>query len=206
MRVVITLRADFYHRPLQYPDFGDLLRRQMETVLPLSASELERAIVRPAERIGLRFEDGLVPIVFEDVHYQPGALPLMQYALTELFDRREEQLLTRSAYETMGGTMGALAGRAENLYQELDAGGQEVTRQLFLRLATVEQSGDGGEMLPVTRRRVTRSEYLAKCPGGRQSCRVPSRLDIERRVRFGDLSPARRGRMVQSRGTTQILR
>ena len=161
MRVVITLRADFYHRPLQYPQFGELVRRQMETVLPLSASELERVIVGPAERIGMRFEEGLVPTIFEDVHYQPGALPLMQYALTELFDRREEQLLTCNAYDALGGTMGALTGRAESLFQELDAEGQETTRQLFLRLTTIERSGDSGQMVPVTRRRVTRSELRA---------------------------------------------
>ena len=46
VRVVITLRADFYDRPLQYPDFGELVRSRMETVLPLSADELESAIVR----------------------------------------------------------------------------------------------------------------------------------------------------------------
>ena len=48
VRVIITLRADFYDRPLRYPEFGELLRSRMETVLPLSAPELERAISKPA--------------------------------------------------------------------------------------------------------------------------------------------------------------
>ncbi len=53
VRVIITLRADFYDRPLHYPDFGELVRSRMETLLPLSAQELERAISKPAERAGI---------------------------------------------------------------------------------------------------------------------------------------------------------
>ena len=49
VRVIITLRADFYDRPLQYPTFGELVRSRMETVLPLNAGELEQAITGPAQ-------------------------------------------------------------------------------------------------------------------------------------------------------------
>jgi DNA-binding CsgD family transcriptional regulator/energy-coupling factor transporter ATP-binding protein EcfA2 len=61
VRVVITLRADYYDRPLNYADFGQLVQNRTETVLPLSAEELERAIAQPAKRVGLKFEEGLVP-------------------------------------------------------------------------------------------------------------------------------------------------
>jgi hypothetical protein len=50
VRIVVTLRADFYDRPLMYPDYGELMRARMETVLPLSAKELESVIVNPAKR------------------------------------------------------------------------------------------------------------------------------------------------------------
>ena len=53
VRVVVTLRADFYDRPLHYSDFGQLVRDRMETILPLSAEELERAIRRPADLVGM---------------------------------------------------------------------------------------------------------------------------------------------------------
>jgi hypothetical protein len=89
VRVVITLRADFYDRPLHYPEFGELVRNRMETILPLSAEELEAAITKPAERVGVSFESGLVAAITAEVHYQAGALPLLQYALTELFEQRE---------------------------------------------------------------------------------------------------------------------
>jgi serine/threonine protein kinase len=113
VRIVLTLRADFYDRPLHYPEFGNLIRNHIETVLPLTAGELERVIMQPAEQVGVSFEPGLVPTIIDDVLYQPGALPLLQYALTELFEGRDERTLTHAAYETIGGTAGALARRAE---------------------------------------------------------------------------------------------
>jgi DNA-binding CsgD family transcriptional regulator len=75
VRVVLTLRADYYDRPLHYPEFGQLLRGHMETVMPLKAEELERAIARPAEALGVGYEPGLVSAIIDDVLYQPGALP-----------------------------------------------------------------------------------------------------------------------------------
>jgi len=155
VRVVITLRADFYDRPLRYPEFGDLVRSRMETILPLSAKEMEQAIAGPVDRVGVAFEDGLIAQIIEEMHYQTGALPLLQYALTELFERRQGRLLTHTAYQEMGGAVGALAQRAEALYREFDPDGHEAIRQMFLRLVTL---GEGTED---TRRRVHRSELMA---------------------------------------------
>ncbi|HET9587274.1 MAG TPA: PQQ-binding-like beta-propeller repeat protein, partial [Anaerolineales bacterium] len=158
VRIIINLRADFYDRPLHYPEFGRLIRNRLETVLPLSAEELERAILHPAEQVGVSFEPGLVPTIIDDVLYQPGALPLLQYALTELFEAREGRTLTRAAYETIGGTAGALARRAEELYHEQESEGQEAIRQMFLRLVALE---DDSTASPATRQRVPRSELSA---------------------------------------------
>ncbi len=158
VRVVVTMRADFYDRPLHYPEFGELLRANMETILPLSARGLTRAIQRPSELVGVDFEEGLVPTIVEEIHYQAGALPLLQYALTELFERRQGRTLTRQAYQEMGGTVGALAKRAEEIYRELSVEMQEALRQMFLRLVTL------GEGVEDTRRRVPRSELLAISP------------------------------------------
>lgn len=152
VRLVITLRADFYDRPLHYPQFGELVRNRLETLMPLSAEEIEQAIVGPAERVGVSFEQGLVTTIIGDVNYQPGALPLLQYALTELFEHRQGRVLTRAAYEGIGGTVKALTNRAEEIYSKLTSVETELTRQVFLRLVTL---GDGVEY---TRRRVSRSE------------------------------------------------
>ncbi|MFN8372307.1 MAG: protein kinase [Anaerolineae bacterium] len=154
LRVIVTLRADFYDRPLLYPELGELVRKHTEVVLPLNVDELEQAIRHPAERLGLQVEGALVKEIIADVRDQPGALPLLQYALTELFERRDGRRLTLKAYHEIGGTLGALARRADQLYNELDERGQDIARQLFLRLVTL---GEGAED---TRRRVLQSELL----------------------------------------------
>src|SRR5436190_6449033 len=87
--VMVTLRADFYDLPLLYPQFGKLVGRATQVVLPLKGGELEQAIVGPALRAGLALEAGLLAQIIADVNEQPGALPLLQYALTDLFDLRE---------------------------------------------------------------------------------------------------------------------
>jgi WD40 repeat protein/serine/threonine protein kinase len=158
VRIIITLRADFYDRPLYYPEFGKLVRNHIETVLPLSAEELEQAIMRPSEQVGVAFEPGLVATFIDDVLYQPGALPLLQYALTELFEDRDGRTLTRAAYEAIGGAAGALARRAEELYYEQESAGQEAIRQMFLRLVALD--GDSNSS-PATRQRVPRSELIS---------------------------------------------
>ncbi len=155
LRVIITLRADFYDKPLNYARFGELMRQRTEVILPLNTEELERAISAPAKRANLVLEDGLVTNIVADVNNQPGALPLLQYALTELFERRNGLMLTNEAYNEIGGTMGALARRADELYEGLGDEGQTLAKQLFLRLVTL---GEGTED---TRRRVLQSELLS---------------------------------------------
>ncbi|MFN8564802.1 MAG: protein kinase [Anaerolineae bacterium] len=160
VRIVITLRADFYDRPLRYPEFSELILARMVTILPLTADEMERAIAHPAEQAGVSFEPGLVASIIADVNYQPGALPLLQFTLTELFNHRTDRLLTRDAYEGIGGVIGALTKQADVIYQALSREGQEAARQMFLRLVTL---GEGTED---TRRRVPMSELAAITPDG----------------------------------------
>jgi DNA-binding SARP family transcriptional activator/WD40 repeat protein len=155
VRVVATLRADFYDQPLRYPRIGQLMGTTTEVVSPLTPEELERAIVRPAERSGLKVESALVPQIAADVAERPGALPLVQYALTELYDRREDGRLTLDGYREIGGVGGALAASAEHLYATRHPVGREAVRQLFLRLVTL------GKGTADTRLRVPLSELSA---------------------------------------------
>jgi DNA-binding SARP family transcriptional activator/WD40 repeat protein len=152
VRVVVTLRADFFDRPLDYPAFGTLLKEGLVTVTSLDEEALALAIGRPARGVGLELEPGLIGEIINDVHDEPGSLPLLQYALTELFSRRRGLTLTIDGYRESGGVTGALATRAEELYRGLPESGQEAARQVFLRLVTV------GEETDDTRRRVRQSE------------------------------------------------
>ena len=82
------------------------MRQRTAVVLPLAADELERAIVRPAQRVGVTMEAELVAAIVKDVGEQPGTLPLLQYAMTELFERRVGKLLTLEAYRAEWGSAG----------------------------------------------------------------------------------------------------
>ena len=188
LRLIITLRADFYDRPLLYPAFGELMREGTEVVLPLDDGELRRAIVTPAEHAGVVPELALVEAILADVRAQPGALPLLQYTLTELFEHRQGLIMTLAAYRASEGISGALARRADAIYDGLDAIGQAAARQLFLRLVAV---GDGAED---TRRRVRlaelASDYLgpsyrgAESSGAATTTHVSNLLDLYSRYRL----------------------
>ncbi|HNB54396.1 MAG TPA: WD40 repeat domain-containing protein, partial [Anaerolineales bacterium] len=93
---------------------------------------------------------------------QPGALPLLQYALTELFANRRNGMMARHAYAEIGGVLGAMTRRAEDLFHALSPDQQAFSHQLFLRLVTL------GEGVEDTRRRVGLSElqHLARGLGG----------------------------------------
>ena len=152
LRVVLTLRADFYDRPLRHDAVGRLVRDATVAVLPLAPDELEHAIVDPAYAVGMEFEPGLVSEIVADVADQPGALPLLQYALTELYERQVSGMLTRAAYQELGGVAGALASRAEELFVAASVEEEAAVRRVLGRLVSL---GEGTED---TRRRALRSE------------------------------------------------
>ena len=152
IRVIVTLRADYYDRPLQHRGLGELLRDGTEAIPPMTPHELERAITGPVEHYGITFEPVLVAELVRDVVDRPGALPLLQYTLTELFDQRRGVRITDAAYRELGGVSGALVKRAEGLLAGLGDEAHDVTRQVFLRLVTLGEGTDD------TRRRVLQSE------------------------------------------------
>jgi basic membrane lipoprotein Med (substrate-binding protein (PBP1-ABC) superfamily)/DNA-binding SARP family transcriptional activator len=152
--VIIALRADFYERLLDFPEFGQMLGTGIVNAVSLLPDELEVAAEQPAAVAGAHLEPKLLARLLTDVAGQTGALPLFQFTLTELFDRRSGTALTFGAYEKMGGVGGAITGRAEELYQTFDGGQRAAAKQLFLRLVTINDTGAW------SRRRVAASEIV----------------------------------------------
>jgi WD40 repeat protein len=191
LRVVLTLRADFTDKPLRYVDFGELIDRRFEFVLPLTADEVERAVAGPVQRAGLRLEKGLVSTIIREAGDQPGTLPLLQHAMAELFEKRERRTLTLKVYHEIGGVLGALGRTAEAIYDGLDEAGKAAARQLFLRLATL---GEGTED---TRRRVLAAEIEALF--GEEQASVGKVLDALGKARLltFDRDPLTRGATVE---------
>lgn len=152
LHVVLTMRADFFDRPLGYPEFGALFEAGLVPVKVPSDDELALAISQPARSVGIEFEEGLIGQIVRDVAGQPGSLPLLQYALTELFDDRDSNTITLATYQRGGGVFGALGRRAEALYDELNEAGRHAIRQAFLRMVSVDEGSDD------LRRRIRRSQ------------------------------------------------
>ncbi len=161
VRVIATIRGDFLDRCAEYPEAVHLINRAQPTtyvVTPLSRRELEEAIEKPASLHGVKFEGGLVSQIVEDVKNQPGALPLLQYALSELWrvfclqDSSSEPLLTWKDYEKIGGVKGALNNRSTLVYRSLSTDNQAFVRRLFMELVQVSEGQE------VTRRRATWEE------------------------------------------------
>jgi hypothetical protein len=153
--ILLTLRADFYDRPLGYADLGTLIEAHGKAILPLTLADLYDVILKPAalDDVRLAFEPGLAEEMVFSVKGETGALPLLQFTLDQLFQRREGLRLTRATYDALGGVRGALAKHAEATYQALDAEGQLLARGLFLRLIE-----PGATEQDITRRRARLSE------------------------------------------------
>lgn len=152
--VVLTLRADFYGKCAAYPDLAARFTDHQMLVSPMTEEELREAIVRPAQMVGLEFERGLPEALLHDVQAEPGALPLLQHTLLELWERREVPWLTFGAYQEIGGIRGAIAHRADSIYAEFDEAERTIAKRIMLRLT---QPGEGTED---TRRRVSKVELL----------------------------------------------
>ena len=157
--LVLTLRADFYTAALRHRPLADKLQDRVENLGPLTRDELREAIIKPAEQLepSVTFEPGLAGAILEIVERRPGSLPLLQFALREMWGRLKTPLMTRADYDAIGGVEGALAKRAQAIFEdvtkkETDAASVALFRHLFTRLVTL---GEGAED---TRRIVGREE------------------------------------------------
>jgi WD40 repeat protein/DNA-binding SARP family transcriptional activator len=153
--VVVSLRADFYPRLADHPQLSDLASAHQFLVTPLDEVGLAEAVEGPARLAELTLEAGLTQTILRDVARRPGALPLLQHALLELWQHRRERTLTLAGYRATGGVEGALAQRAETTYAGLSPTDQQIVRRVLLRLTNPD---DGGHY---TRRRVAMAELAS---------------------------------------------
>ncbi|WP_324613706.1 formylglycine-generating enzyme family protein [Streptomyces sp. WM6349] len=155
VKLVLTLRGDFYGQAVAHRRFSDVLQDHIVNLPPMIRSELRSAIVEPARARQLALDDGLVERILDDVGNTPGNLPLLEFALTLLWERQSNGRLTHAAYEMAGEVAGAVATRAEEVYGGLSPQQQDTARQLLTRLVRVAPIGGEGED---TRRRTPVSE------------------------------------------------
>ena len=120
VRTVVTMRADFYHRCLEWSVLDALIKEGQYTLLAPRTGALHEMITRPAERARARFEEGLLERILDDTGTEPGALALMAYALSELWEATKgtDRVLTHVAYDSFNGVAGAIGKRAEETFKK----------------------------------------------------------------------------------------
>ncbi|MCB0210220.1 MAG: PD40 domain-containing protein [Anaerolineae bacterium] len=156
--ILLTLRADFLGKALAYRPLAEGLQPGIKLLGAMSPTELARAIEYPAEKMGISFEPGLVKTILDDVGDEPGRLPLLEFALTQLWQRQRDGQLTSTAYRDSDGVEGAVTYYADQIYAQLTVEQQSQARHIFTQLV---QPGAGTED---TRRVAARVELDADWP------------------------------------------
>jgi ABC-type oligopeptide transport system ATPase subunit len=144
--VAITLRADFLEPCLNYQALIQPIQDGQILLPPLNLKELEDAIVQPAQKQNFQLAEGLLDLILKDVEKEKNCLPLLQFALTELWQKSDlkERCLTLAQYKQMGGVTGALNQHAEEAYKHLASPNQEISpaqawaKRICLRLVKTQ--------------------------------------------------------------------
>lgn len=149
--VLATIRSDFYHHAQQSPTFLRMKGTYGQyDLLPPDAASVHRLITEPARLAGVKFERqeksgrSLDEAILEDAGRDSNALPLLEYALAELYQQRDEsrRLMTYAAYVELGGVEGALAKRANETFESLPADAQAAIDEILPLLVTVDLAGE----------------------------------------------------------------
>ena len=141
--LVLGIRADFWGKLTEYPEITSRIDEQKNLVLvkPLSRQEIAAVITKPADKVGLQIEKGLVVKLIEDVIKYPGSLPLLEYTLTELWEKdSKNNFLMLDSYNELGGIEGTLQTRADRIFDSLSEEEQKVAKRIFLELTNIGES------------------------------------------------------------------
>jgi eukaryotic-like serine/threonine-protein kinase len=185
LRLVLSLRSDFLDYVAEAPALMAELTQGLSFLTPPSRDGLRDALIQPAEMAGYQFETPqMIEAMLDHLEHTPGALPLLQFAASQLWEMRDRQrrLLTSASYDRIGGISGALASHADAVLAEHTAREQAVVRALFLRLITPER----------TRAIVPVSELYELSPDPAEVHRVVDRL-VRSRLLVGQTSAAEAG-------------
>jgi WD40 repeat protein/energy-coupling factor transporter ATP-binding protein EcfA2 len=138
--VVVTMRSDVESYVTKNERLKSLFDAGGVRVRALDVAELREAIEKPAERIGLKFEEGIVDELIKQVLGEPGGLPLLQFTLLKLWDKRRQNLVTWEAFQQLGSCHEALRRSADRVYNDLNAADRVRAKRIFMRL--VRPSGE----------------------------------------------------------------
>ncbi len=143
LRVIVCIRADFLNRVAEDRAFLAAMTRGLLFLPPMTPEGLSDALARPLETVGYRFEDDrLRDEMLEGISGTKSPLPLLQFTATKLWEARDrdKKLLTRLAYDGLGGVAGALSTHANAVLFAMPAAERRLARAIFMRLVTPERT------------------------------------------------------------------
>jgi WD40 repeat protein len=132
--VIITVRDDYEGFFPKIERLNEQLDACRVRVDPPDGPSLRDAILGPAERIGLHFEDGLLDDLVRRVLGEPAGLPLLQFTLRQLWGRRDRNRITWAAYKQVGIPRDALKNTAESVYDSFTDADRRILKNVFMRL------------------------------------------------------------------------
>jgi hypothetical protein len=131
--VVLTLRSDFLGSAAAYPELSQAISQRAFFVPSMKDEELRCAITAPALRAGFDFDEATVDLMISQTEGREGALPLLQFALTRIWEGlKTSGVSPAETLHQLGGVGGALAKEAERVYRELPEPDQRIVRRAFL--------------------------------------------------------------------------
>jgi energy-coupling factor transporter ATP-binding protein EcfA2 len=141
LHLVLTMRADFWGDCAAYPQLKGPMQAHQELIAPMDTAELRAAMEQQAAATGLRFEADLSHRILAEVEGEPGAMPLLQHLLLQLWLRRHGRWLRSSEYQALGGIRQAIAHTADGVCDRLIAdqiADASLLRALFIRLTRLD--------------------------------------------------------------------
>jgi cell division protein FtsB len=156
--IVTTMRIDLYARCGEVEELLGLKGQDGQYDLrPPGFTEVGQMIRLPARAAGLRFElepessKALDDALHEEAWKNPEALPLLEFTLEELYRAKgDSNLLSWRAYRSLGGMQGAIARRAEEVYESLSAEGKAALASVFSLLVLIpEREAATGKPAPL---------------------------------------------------------
>ena len=152
--VIITMRSDFLGKTQQHPRLNQLFSSQGFLVPIMQPEELEIAITEPAKRAGYELDRAVVELLIHETQGYEGVLPLLQFALTQIWEGLRKEVKPVDTLKQIGGVGGALANEAKRLYHSLTPEQQTIARSIFLGLIQLNDDQKA------TRRRAPISELI----------------------------------------------
>ncbi|MEH1948541.1 MAG: hypothetical protein V7K77_16560 [Nostoc sp.] len=151
--VIIVMQSDYESYLEKIPLLKTLFNTSKVRVTSFDSSELRAVIEKPAERVGLKFEDGIINSLIRDIISEPTPLPLLQFTLKSLWNKREYNYITWKSYQQIGGSHQALVLSADIFYQSLTFEEKVIAKLIFLSFISLNKG------LNVTSKRIRLIEY-----------------------------------------------